>query len=221
MSTYFDKIASELLEDSYFHNFKYRKRDSSLIQKASYGIYIIKLEHWNCLNISLTIRPHYGVRFEVLSSWFEKFSFKKLTDQRNGWYVGFNGRMLEKQNTYEFPYYETGQFYKDELRKLRDDIIECSQYVFDEYATLEKAYQNKITPILEGTQKLPNVGADWFFENLTLCKILHPEKYEELKEIHLRHAKEMNNKEEPNMSIYYPRLKEILSYMENQHFKIH
>ncbi|MDE6381178.1 MAG: hypothetical protein K2L11_11965 [Muribaculaceae bacterium] len=220
MSTYFDQVASELLEDPYFQNFKFRKYDSSLIQRTRYCIQIINLEHWNCFNISLSIRPHYGVRFELLCKWFEKFSFKSLRDQRNGCYVSFNGRMVGEQNTYEFPYYETGQIYKDELRKLRADIIGCSKFVFDEYSTLEKAYQNKILPILEGKQKLPGVGADWFFENLTLCKILHPEKYEELKEIHLRHAEEMIKKEEPNMSIYYPRLEEILSYMENQDFKI-
>lgn len=220
MSTYFDQVASELLEDHYFQKFKFRKYDSSLIQKTKHCIQIINLEHWNCFNISLSIRPHYGVRFELLCKWFEKFSFKSLKDQRNGCYVGFNGQMLGKQNTYEFPYYEAGQIYKDELKKLRDDIIECSEYVFDEYSTLEKAYQNKITPILEGKQKLPGVGADWFFENLTLCKIVHPENYETLKSIHLKHAEKMYERGEPNISAYYERLPEILEYLENLEFKI-
>ena len=220
MKTYFDQILSILLEDPYFQKFKFRKRDSSLIQKTKYGKQFIELTHWNYGNISLDIKPQYFVRFDILSKWFEKFSFKTLADQRNGWYVGFDGRMLGKQYTYEFPYYETGSYYNDELRKLRDDIIECSEYVFDEYSTLEKAYQKKIIPILEGKQKLPVVGADWFFENLTLCKILHPEKYEELKDMHLRHANEMYKNREPNISIYYPRLEEILSFMENHDFRI-
>lgn len=214
MKTYFDKIATELMEDPYFQKFKFRKRDSSLIQKTQYGRNIIHLEHWSCFNISLTIRPYYGIRFDKLCKWFEKFSFKTIADQRNGDYVGFYGDMLGKQQIYEFPYYETEPSLKKEVKKLKEDIIECSKHVFEEYDTLEKAYHKKITPILEGKQNLPRVGADWFFENLTLCKITHPENYKKLKDIHLRHAAEMNKREEPNMSIYYPRLNEILLYME-------
>ncbi len=220
MKTYFDQIASELLEDPYFQKFKFRKRDSSLIQKTVYGRQIIQLEHWNCLNISLTIRPYYGVRFDVLCKWFEKFSFRTLSDQRDDDYIGFSGKMLGKESMYEFPYYETGPIYKSELKKLRDDIIECSEYVFSEFDTLEKAYKKKIIPILEGKQSLPIVGAEWLFENLTLCRILHPEKYDQLKAIHLKHAEEMNRRGELNISEYFPRLDEILTYMENQDFKI-
>ncbi len=216
MKTYFDRIISEIIEDPYFEKFRFRKRDSSLIHKTQYGREIIHMEHWSYFNISLTIRPYYGVRYDKLCKWFEKFSFKTIADQRNGDYVGFDGDMLGKQQMYEFPYYEPEPLFATELKRMKDDIIECSKYVFEEYDTLEKAYQKNIIPILEGNQNLPRVGADWFFENLTLCKITHPEKYKELKEIHLRHAAEMNRRGELNMSEYYPRLDEILSFMENQ-----
>ena len=220
MKTYFDKLASELLEDHYFQKFKFRKRDSALIQKTKYGIQFIELHHWTYGNLTLVIHPQYFVRFDILSRWFEKFSFKTLRDQRDGWYVGFTGEMLGKQDSFEFPYHQSIVQYKNELQRLKDCIIECSEFVFEEYSTLEKSYQKELVPILEGRKTLPKVGAEWLFENLTLCKIVHPENYEKLKDIHIKRAQEMYERKEPNISKYYPHLDEILSYMENQEFKI-
>lgn len=220
MRTFFDQVLSELMEDPYFHKFKFRKRDSSLNLKTNFGRQSILLEHWSYLNLSLIIRPLYEVRFDVLCRWFEKFSCRTLSDQRDDAYVGFTGDILGKQETFDFSYYESGVSYKNELKELKDCIIECSKHVFEEYSSLEVTYQKKIKPILEGKIDLPIVGAEWFFYNLTLCKIIHPEKYDELKYIHLKRAKEMYERNEPNMSIYYPRMDEILTYMENQKFKI-
>lgn len=220
MKTYFNKLASELLEDPYFQKYKFRKRDSSLILKTKYGIQFIELQHWSCGNLILVIHPQYFVRFDVLSKWFEKYSFKTLRDQRDGWYVGFTGDMLSRQDSFEFSYNESAVRYRKELQKLKDCIIECSEYIFEEYSTLEKSYQKELVPILEGRKTLPNVGADWFFENLTLCKIVHPENYEALKAIHLKQAEIMYRRGEPNMSAYYERLPEILEYLENLEFKI-
>ena len=220
MKTYFDQVISNLLEDSYFNKFKYRKRDSSLIQKTAYGSNRIHLRHWSCFNISLDIEPQYLVRFDVLSKWFEKFSFKPLRSQRDGWYKGFSGDMLGKGRLVEFACYEEEKKCLNNIELLKNCIIECSEYVFDECSTLEKAYEKEIVPLLKGEKELRKVGADWFFENLTLCRIVDPKNYERLKEIHLKHAKGMFEREEPNMSFYYPRLDEILTYMENFDLKI-
>lgn len=218
MATYFEQIVSEIMVDSYFDKFKFRKRDSSLIQKTNFGKNIIELEHWNCLNIVLTIRPSYSIRFDILSKWFEKYSFKSISDQRDNGNFGFDGIMLGKQYMFEFKYYDASDEYKKELENLKTTIIECSQSVFYNYSSLEKAYINEIEPILKNEKKLPTHGADWFFENLTLCKILHPEYYDKLKHMFLKHAEYMMTYNEPNISIYYDKLNEILSYLENYDF---
>ena len=220
MKTYFDRLASELLEDPYFQKFKFRKRDSSLILKTKYGMQFIELNHWNYWNLTLVIHPQYLVRFDVLNKWFEKYSFKTLKDQRDGCYVGFTGYMLERQDSFEFSYNESEVQYRNKLQKLKECIIECSEFVFEEYSTLEKSYQKEVVPILDGRKTLPNVGADWFFENLTLCLIVQPENYEALKKIQLKHAEIMYKRGEPNISAYYERLPEILAYLESLKFKI-
>ena len=79
-------------------------------------------------------------------------------------------------------------------------------------------YEKEIVPILSESKTLPSTGVEWLFESLTLCMIVHPENYQKLKDILLKHVNEMMRYNEPNISLYYPRLSEILSYLENQNF---
>lgn len=211
-------ILSELTIDPFFSYYKYRKRDSSFIRKTDYGKNIISLDHWEIDLYGLVIYPQYLIRYDVLRKWFEKFSFKSLQDQRDGYYVGYSGKMLDSQDKFVFLYDKSNLM--DETNRLKESIKLNSKLVFDAYSSLEKAYDMEITPILLGSKLLPDVGADWFFENLTLGRIVHPETYEMLKEIHLKHAKRMYDRGEPNISSYYNRLSEILSYLENLEFKI-
>lgn len=47
-------------------------------------------------------------------------------------------------------------------------------------------YDRRIVPILEGKQQLPDIGADWAFEYLTLARIISPKDYEIVKDIIIR-----------------------------------
>ena len=218
MKTYFETILGELLDHPYLHQFKYRKRGSFLIKKTSYGKELIQLDHWNSWNISLTVRPIYGVRFDILSKWFEKFSVRTLVDQRDDFSVMFEGDILGRPRMFEFKYYDTGLSYRKELASLCESLIECSKFVFNAYSSLDKMYEKEIVPILSESKTLPSTGVEWLFESLTLCMIVHPENYQKLKDILLKHVNEMMRYNEPNISLYYPRLSEILSYLENQNF---
>ena len=219
MSTKFEIVMSHLVDDPYFQDFKFRKRDSSFIRKTKYGKDIILLDHWINRNFNkLEIFPVYMVRFDILRTWFEKFSFKTLKIQRDGAYVAFSGVMLGFQD--KFLMVPEDSDFASQIDNLKENLRSCSSFVFSEYSTLEKAYERKIKPLLDRTGKLPDIGADWFFENLTLCRIMHPERYEEVKRLHLKYAEEMHKRKEPNMEHYYERLDEILSYMEGLNLKI-
>lgn len=131
--------------------------------------------------------------------------------------MSFCGEMLHTDDKFYF-YKDESNFIK-EVKKLTECVKKASRTVFDAYSSLEKAYDMEIEPILNGTKELPDIGADWFFENLTLCRLVHPENYERLKEIHLKQARYMYDRGEPNITAYYDRLDEILTYLENLNLK--
>ena len=77
-------------------------------------------------------------------------------------------------------------------------------------------YDRRIVPILEGKQQLPDIGADWAFEYLTLTRIISPKDYEIVKAVIIKQIEWMNKRQEPNIVEYYPRLEEIIDSMEQQ-----
>lgn len=79
MDYIFNEIITDLIQFDFFSEYKFRKRDSSLILKTKEGKQIIELDHWiDVAKTSIVIYPIYGVRFDVLSKWFEKFSVKNI-----------------------------------------------------------------------------------------------------------------------------------------------
>ena len=80
---------------------------------------------------SLVIYPIYGVRFDILSKWFEKFSMKKLQDQRDRASIAFSGDMLSMQ--YKFYFNLNGEKYATDFNELQAKIQKCAEYVFSEY----------------------------------------------------------------------------------------
>lgn len=99
----FDKIIKDLLNLNFFSEYKFRKRDSSFLLKTKGGKQIIEMDHWiDEATSSLVIYPIYGVRFDILSKWFEKFSMKNLQDQRDGASIDFSGDMLSMQDKFYF-----------------------------------------------------------------------------------------------------------------------
>lgn len=88
--------------------------------------------------------------------------------------------------------------------------------MFSHYANLQNMYDRRIVPILEGKQQLPDIGADWAFEYLTLTRIISPKDYEIVKDVIIKQIEWMNKRQEPNIVEYYPRLEEIIDSMEQQ-----
>ena len=93
-------------------------------------------------------------------------------------------------------------------------VQKCAEYVFSEYSSLDKLYNKTIVPILNGEVSLPDVGADWIFIDLALCKIVNPSNFHKLKQISLSHVRKMYMCKEPNILDYYDNLEDILQYLE-------
>lgn len=174
----------------------------------------IELDHWiDHSTSSLVIYAVYGVRFDILHKWFEKFSFNTLQDQRDWTSVAFSGNMLGQRDEFHFKLNKKG--YQKDFENMLTTLIQCSDYVFSTYSSLPNFYMKEIQPILDGEAELPDVGANWVFIDLTLCKLVRPDNYHQLKNILLDRVEFMYNRGEPNIKEYYEQLDEILSYLEN------
>lgn len=209
----FDKIIKDLLNLNFFSEYKFRKRDSSFLLKTKGGKQIIEMDHWiDEATSSLVIYPIYGVRFDILSKWFEKFSMKNLQDQRDGASIDFSGDMLSMQDKFYFNL--NGEKYATDFNELQAKVQKCAEYVFSEYSSLDKLYNKTILPILNGEVSLLDVGADWIFIDLALCKIVNPSNFHKLKQIILSHVRKMYMCKEPNILYYYDNLEDILQHLE-------
>lgn len=211
----FEAIILNLKKEPFLKDFIFRKRDASFINKFEGGCYRIELEHWTECG-DLYIRPLFAVRFDFAHKWFEKFSFKDISVQRDNYVVGYQGEMLGYKDVYTFK--DDSSSLIQEYIELSDMLKKCSSYVFKEYATPRDVYNNKILPLIDGKIKMPEGGIDWFFEYLTICKVIAPKNYDKLKEMLLRHADwRMTHYRipEPNMAYYYDHLDEIFGFLES------
>lgn len=213
MITTFDKIVNDLAQLDFFSGYKFRKRDYSLFFKTESGKQFIELDHWRERDTtsSLVIYPIYGVRFDVLHKWFEKFSVKTLQDQRDRASISFSGSMLGLQDELNFD--TNGDGYSNEFENFQI-ILKCAEYVFSEYSSLDKLYNKTILPVLDGETGLPDVGADWIFIDMALCKLVSPINFDKLKQIILSHVEKMYAHQEPNILDYYDRFEDIFHYLE-------
>lgn len=217
--TFITKIIEGIQQDPYFSEFKYRKKDYAFIKKDKIGFEkIVFFNHddydlkRDCL--AKGVHPHYFRRFNILHEWFEKYSFRTLPTQKDSSsMVEFEPLHADLNLSYYYFKYDGEDFEKD-LKRLVDDAKERSQKFFIKYKTLEDMYHHEIIPILENKVELPDVGADWVFEYLKLCRIVSPENYPILKEILLKQVEFMHGRGEPNIEIYYPKLEEILYDLE-------
>jgi len=213
-----ERVISNLLDCTYFSDFQFRKRDASLFKKTSYGYEMVELQHWESFDLSrdaqaLTIKPLYLKRFNVLHSWFEKFSFKTITDQRDNYSVGFDGSQLGKTNQFFFLLSE--QSFETDFELLEKELVENSQSVFSKFSQVSDLYEYCVEPILKGGVELPNVGADWVFEYLAITKIVKKDVLWEVKAILEKQVNKLNERGEPNIIEYYPKFDEIVDCLVN------
>lgn len=220
MNKFVEEITEYLLKDSFFQDFKLRKRDSSLIHKTDFGNKRIELQTWhksNQSNIDVIILPIYSARFDVLHKWFEKFSFKSLKDQRDNYTVAFQGSMLGEKDEYKFKNKNNIQQHS-EFEAFKNDIIKNSSLVFKKLNSLNDYYQIVVKPVITKEKPAPDVGADWIFEYLLCTRIIDINSYDQAKLVLLGRVEELHNRSnsEPNIEQYYDKLDEILLYMENE-----
>lgn len=212
----FTRIVSDLHSDSYLCIFKFTKSNSKFSIKDGEVRKSIEMNHWSDLD-ELVIRPIYGVKFDVLNDWFSLFNFYSKADQKANddvFYGEIKGLTSAPWNEYVFR--KDGIDYQASIELLRTDLINCSKFVFDNNDTLEKLFVNEVKPILDGTRKLgiKDLGANWIFKYLRLCRLVNPDSYLQLKDILIRHFEFMKSLDEPNVMKYAPKLNEILNYIE-------
>lgn len=217
MNKIVEQVLNSLINEPVFKDFKIRKCDECLIQKTTDGFNKIEFDdHFQSVDLSnhklaLEIRPIFVRRFDVLSKWFEKYSFKELKIQRN------NGQIFDNIPNEEFLFYNTGEYFDEQYNKLKSKVIEKAHEFFNEYATLEQLYQKEVYTILTEDKKIPTVGADWIFEYLKLTWIIDRENYNKVKDLILKQIEFMmfgRKHQEPNISKYYDRLDEIFADIE-------
>lgn len=209
-----DQIVKDIKSDVFFEDYKYKRALSTFFKKFEDSYLAIGLGHkrdW--LNDAIIISPIYGKQFFILTKWFEKFSVLSLQDQRTNDNVRKVNNHYGIGNDISFKYdlsdYDVKINYLIELMK---------QLVtrFDQdYATLVDFYNKDVLPKLDGVQKFGTWGSDWMFHYLALGYLIDPNRYPELKSKLLQIMELQYRRHDPHMSIYYDRLDEIISYMEN------
>lgn len=210
----FEKIMSDITMQDCLRDFKFRKRDSTLIATQKGYRRTIEFYHWSDITTGkITIRPIYGIKFDVLLNWFAKFSFKSQQDQKDNYDFGFESSMLGCVDD-DFSFNLSGINYQTDYIDFEKTVLYCTEKVFSDYASLPMVYNKEIKPVLDGKKDLPNIAIEWAFIDLTLCKIIAPQNYEKFKEIVMSRIELLHNREEPNLELYYDRLDEIIGYME-------
>lgn len=212
----FGKIIIDLLKDSYLGEFKFVKTYSMLYTQQGDLRKSIELEHWSDFE-ELFIRPIYGVKFGILNEWFKSYNTLSKFDQKANSDVFFGEiEGLTSVSWNEYSFRKDGGDYQAAFEVLRSDIVNCSKFVFDNYDTLQKIYEKEVEPILNGIRKLglKDLGANWIFRYLRLCRIVNPDAYPQLKDILISHFEFMKSRKEPNVMKYVPRLDEILNHLE-------
>jgi hypothetical protein len=212
-----EKIVAGLINDTSFDEYKFRKKDSCLIKRTEFGYEAIELQSWEGYDLTrekeaLIVKPLFLKRFDVLHRWFEKYSFKSKQDQRNNYSIGFDGKMLNRTDKFYFLLNE--ESFETDFEKFRKEALSNSQYVFSHFASLEDLYKYYIDPVLKGEAELPNIGADWIFEYLTIAKFVNNDSFGALKKILEKWATKMYENREPNIVEYYSKFQEIVEYLD-------
>lgn len=213
------KILNRLIKESVFEDFSLRKRDSCLIKKTKDGFCRFSLtesSHTVDLKnnlLAIQVYPMLSRRFDITFKWFEKYSFIDLKTQKE--HVNSYLRLFDIMDFY---FYEDNYHFEEQYAQLRNIVITNATDFFEKNSTLEKLYQNKIVPILNGNVKLPDTGANWIFEYLKLTWIVDKANYPKLKALILKQVNFLmfgRKFKEPSISRYYNRLDEIFADIEN------
>ena len=217
-------IIPKLNNEDYFKSFKYRKSDNTLTLKTKEGFNQIEFyskrtvdkrkgDHSQYGEFAIEIEPVYGIRYNILSKWFEKYSFKSLSDQGNNITIMANGIDFNSQK--EFYFLENGKFFNEDYFNFKKQITDNSILYFDKYKSVEDYYKFEIIPIFNNQKKILDCGSDWIFEYLTAVKLFDKNRFQEMVSILKKQIEYMNSRNEPNVAKYNGKFDEIFDYLYN------
>lgn len=218
----FNAIVADLNASDLLSDFKYLKSSSKLVLKTPEIKRVLSLEHsWVSHIFWIAIDPAFGVRFDILHKWFEKYSIRQLKDQRQDESVGFTCGMIYKTADSYYDFLKDGSDFAEKYPPFRDIVLRCAEYVFSKFNTLEDLYEYRIVPVLTGDPQVPFDQTDWVFEYLALCLLVAPENYNKLKDKLLKIMEKVrveNPRVNYSLQIYYPLFDEIFAYLESYDF---
>lgn len=210
----FKTIISDILSDDFFSDCKFVKSENTFVIRNGENHLSTELEHWRDYeDESCVIRPLYGRHFDILSKWFEKFCVRKLLYQRLGSHIMFDNEDFGQENEITFKYDFSD--YEEKFQQLLPMLKNNISTIATQYTTLNDYYYKIVVPEITGEKELPNVGADWLFRYLTSGFLVDRDNYPILKKKILERVEWMHGRNEPNVKLYYDRMDEIISYMEN------
>lgn len=210
----FKTIVSDILSDDFFSDCKFVKSENKFVIRDGEKFVSAELEHWRDYeDEACVIRPLYGRHFDVLSKWFEKFCVRKLMYQRLDPHIMFDNEDFGQETEITFKYDFSD--YEEKFPQLCFTLKENLSDMCEEYATLNDFYSKIVVPQIKGEEELPEAGANWIFEYLTLGYLVDRDNYPTLKKKVLERAEWLLHHHELNVAEYYDRMDEIISYMEN------
>lgn len=214
-------IMEVIASDVFFKDYKIRKSDCSIICKTDYGYKRIAFIFYNSYDLSredlaLEITPAYDIRFNILHKWFEKYSKRCLTDQKDSYTVGFTGNMIGGTN--EFYFLENKKDYSKDFHILYNEVIRNARKVFTRFSTLNEVYKYCINDVINGIREFPDSSFEWTIRYLIVTQLVSPSNYERVKELILQRIEYMMSRNEPNTLMYYNDLPTILKDLESTDF---
>ena len=217
----FERLVDDLSKESFFEDYKYLKSKSRFVlQKGDDILYIINLSRrWANGLGDLILIPSFGVRYESITKWTEKFSCKRVSDFKNYYNVGYSLGMLT--GVEEIRLNLVGEGYFELYPIIRDTIKACASYVFSRYDSLKHYFEYDILPKIEGRMNLRSDCGDWAFSYLAACKLVAPQLYPKLKKMIMDKIDEMylyfNGRKirDGYAALYDGRWEEIFDYLEN------
>ncbi len=210
----FKTIVSDILSDDFFSGCKFVKSVNTFVIRDGEKFVSTELDHWRDYeDESCVIRPIYGMHFDILAKWFEKFSVVKIQYQRLNPHIMFGNESFGQEDEISFKYDFSD--YEEKFQLLLPMLKKNVSTIAVQYATLNDYYNKIVVPEITGEKELPDGGANWVFRYLTLGFLVDRENYPMLKDKILERVEWMHGRKEPNIECYYDRMDEIISYMEN------
>jgi hypothetical protein len=216
-TTILERVAKELKQVPELENYNWLKSKNQFKLKTKFGNIRLDLDNWVSVDIDrnepcIIIRPQVFIRHNFLHTWFEEFSFKSKSDQKNSWTNGFSPEMLGFKDEYNFL-----RNFKDlekDISLLKPTVVGLLNEISN-FTKPEQIFNAKVQKMINNQDfQFPLNGIEWAFESLILAKNYTQKEYLPLKEKIINHIEILNNNEEPNVREYYSRLYLIINKLE-------